>query len=393
MVWRVSHHLRFICSSDDLLLIRDHKMLNQTASFLSFEIQSALQNKFILIENWKWIALVFSIFLVIFINKFSRLAFGKIKKTIRLPEEKTFLSYFIEQDIEKGLSWVFASIIGLIIIENIDLTLKLEKYLILVLKITAYVHLLRLAYFAAEASGLLINNFAIKSKSQISDQITPLATKTLKVMVIIIGSLMILQNLGAEVTPILAGLGLGGMALAFAAQDTVANVFGTITILLDSPFKIGDQVKIADIEGKVEEVGFRSTRIRTLSNSLVTLSNSYVAKEKIENINEKNGLCRFRQTLGFSYSSEIANIESYCENVRYFLKQEPNIIQDKVTIQINELAESSINILIVFHYKTDEIRTESNQTQYFIVSLYKLAQQHKLDFAFPTRTLILENKA
>ena len=367
-------------------------MFNNTANIISYEFQSLLQSKWLLIENWKWIALILTTFFVLFLNKFSRIIFYKIKKSLRLGEDKSFVNYFIQQDIEKGLSWIFAAIVGMVIVENLDLTIKLEKYLLLVLRITAYAHLLRLAYFAAEASGLLIHNFAIKSKSQISDQITPLATKTLKVTVIIIGSLMILQNLGAEVTPILAGLGLGGMALAFAAQDTVANVFGTITILLDSPFKIGDQVKIADIEGKVEEVGFRSTRIRTLSNSLVTLSNSYVAKEKIENMNERNGVCRFRQILGFSYASPINQIELFCETVRYFLKQEPHILQDKVVIQVNELAESSINVLIIFHYKTDEIKTESQQTQYFIVSLYKLALEHKLDFAFPTRTIILENK-
>lgn len=367
-------------------------MFNATANFISFEVQSLLQSQWVLIANWKWLALIFTTFLVLFINKFSRIVFYKIKKYLKNTEEKSFINYFALQDIEKGLSWIFAALVGMVIVENLDLTLKLEKYLLIVLKITAYMHVLRLAYFAAEASGLLIHNFALKSKSQISDQITPLATKTLKVMVIIIGSLMILQNLGAEVTPILAGLGLGGMALAFAAQDTVANVFGTVTILLDSPFKIGDHVKISDIEGRVEEVGFRSTRIRTFNNTLVTLSNSYVAKEKIENVNERNGLCRFKHTLGFSYSATPESIEYFCENLKYFLKQESTVIQDKITIQVTEFAENSINILVNFHFMADESKTESFQIQYYLMNIYKISNMCKLDFAFPTRTVILENK-
>jgi len=367
-------------------------MINSTANLISYELQILLESQWVLIANWKWIALVLTLFIILLMNKFSRVIFYKIKKQLTFGDEKTFLNYFIQEDIEKGLSWIFASLIGMVIIENLELTLKIEKYLLLVLKVTAYLHLLRLAYFAADASGLLIQNFAIKSKSQISDQVAPLATKTLKVLVIIIGSLMILQNLGAEVTPILAGLGLGGMALAFAAQDTVANVFGTITILLDSPFKIGDHVKIADIEGKVEEVGFRSTRIRTFNNTLVTLSNSYVAKEKIENINERNGLCRFKHILGFTYSAKPEQIESFCEDIKYFLKQDSSVIQDRVTIHVNALAESSINILINFYFQTNELQTESSQTQYFLLNLLKISDNHKLDFAFPTRTLILENK-
>lgn len=368
-------------------------MFNTTANFISTELQTLLQNQWILIANWKWLALVCTTFLILFLNKFSRIVIFRIKKSFHFSDPRSFIAYFVQQDIEKGLSWIFASIVGLVIVENLELTTKLEHYLIILLKVTALLHLLRLAYFAAEASGLLIQNFAMKSSSPISDQISPLATKTLKVLVIIIGSLMILQNLGAEVTPILAGLGLGGMALAFAAQDTVANVFGTVTILLDTPFKIGDHVKIAEVEGKVEEVGFRSTRIRTFSNTLVTLSNSFVAKEKIENFNERRGLCRFRHILGFSYASTPESIELFCQHLHEALQQESTVEKDKTVIQVHAFADSSINILVNFHFMADEIQTETAQTQRFLLGIYKVAASCKLDFAFPTRTIILENKA
>lgn len=371
-------------------------MFASTASFVSSEVQNLLDSPWFLMANWKWLALVAATFAVLFINKFSRIFIYKLKNRFypqpeinRLGIEKTFIGYFIDQNIEKALSWVLASLIGMVIVENLELVPNLEKYLLIVLKVTLCGHLLRLAYFAADASGLLIHNWAHKSDSQINDQLAPLATKTLKVLVIIIGSLVIMQNFGVNVTALLAGLGLGGVALAFAAQDTVANVFGTITILLDSPFKIGDRIKIIDVEGDVEEVGFRSTRIRTIANSVVTLPNSTVAKEKIDNITQRNGVCRFRHVFGFTYTASPELLEKFCENVRYYLKQDHRVQQERVIVQFTELAESSINILINFHFNVQETESETMILQKYLMDLFKISKEQKLDFAFPTRTIVM----
>lgn len=229
-----------------------------------------------------------------------------------------------------------------------------------------------------------------KKKSQIGDQLAPLATKTIKILVIIIGSLIILQNFGVNVTAVLAGLGIGGVALAFAAQDTVANFFGTITILLDSPFRVGDHVKIIDVEGVVEEVGFRSTRIRALSNSLITLPNSVVAKEKVDNITARRGNQRFRHILGFTYAATPAQIEHFCKQVSEHLKKDARVNQQRTVVQFYELAESSQNILVNFHFLVQPNESETQILQQYLLDMVKIAQDSKLDFAFPTRTLVIE---
>ena len=202
-----------------------------------------------------------------------------------------------------------------------------------------------------------------------------------------------LQNFGVNVTALLAGLGIGGVALAFAAQDTVANVFGTITILLDSPFKLGDRVKILDVDGIILEVGFRSTRIRTLYNSVITLPNSVVAKEKIDNLTARENIYRFRTVLGFTYAATQIQIEKFCENYKYFLKQEQFVDQERITIHFIDFAESSMNVLVNFHYTLNDSTLEFKTNENYLFQIHKIASEQGLSFAFPTRTLVIEGKA
>lgn len=370
-------------------------MLQSAANLISIELQNILESKWFLIENWKWIALIISTAFLIFINKFIRTFISRLKHRFQPNRERnsdrTFLSYFIDQKIERGLSWVISALIGMLILENLELSPNFEKYLSIVLKVTISLHLLRLAYFAADASGLLIASAARSSQSKVSDQLAPLATKTLKVFVIIVGTLIILQNFGVNVTALLAGLGLGGVAIAFAAQDTVANLFGTITILFDSPFKMGDHIKIGETEGHVIDVGFRSTRIRTLYNSIITMPNSVVAKERIDNYTQRNNIIRFRHFFGFTYSSTPEQIEAFCEGVRNYLKQEETVDSNRVAVQIHQLADSSVNVLVNFHYKLDAGESDSERAHKYLMDLYKLTLSQKIDIAFPTRTVIFDN--
>lgn len=369
----------------------ENNIIANSASFISAETQELLQSQFFLMANWKWLALMGGFTALYFVNKFLRNFFFNIKKRLRIASGPSFISYFLKQSIERSLSWLLCALLGMILIENLDLHLNLEKYLILVLKLSIGVHVLRLSYLAADAYGFLIDHWAHEKQSQLSDQLAPLATKTLKAIVVILGSLILLQNFGVNVTALLAGLGIGGVALAFAAQDTVANFFGTVTILLDAPFRVGDRIKIIDIEGVVEEVGFRSTRIKTFYNSVVTIPNSVVAKEKIDNFRERDGLCRFHHVFGFTYNTSLEAIKSFSQHVQYFLKQDPRIQQDRIVVQFSQLAESSQNILIVFHFQIRPDESEFLLLDQYMHELVRIAQTLKMDFAFPTRTVILEN--
>ncbi|MGZ3691569.1 MAG: mechanosensitive ion channel family protein, partial [Pseudobdellovibrio sp.] len=245
------------------------------------ELKELLSLDFLGMQNWKWLTLTAVTVSLYFARSVIVLICLKIKKAQAHFHDKSFFQFFLEQKIEKPISWVIISSAGFVVLEYLNLPEGLSKYLVFGVKLLLTVNIIRLCYLAADAFGQSLEEWAAHTENQIDDQLAPFASRTLKVTVIVVGALIGLQNFGVNVTALLAGLGIGGVALAFAAQDTVSNVFGTITIILDRPFKLGDAIKIGDVEGSIYEVGFRSTRIKTYYNSIVSIPNSVVAKEKI----------------------------------------------------------------------------------------------------------------
>lgn len=363
------------------------------AQMISGEMQEILEKASFLVPNWKWLAII-GVFVCLGLLKLA-LSWGvkKVKFDQSYFKDKSFMQFFLKLDIEKSIGWIVTAIVGNALIESLQLTPNLERYLLLIFKLVLAFNLIRICYLAADAFGKLAQEWALKSETTIDDQLAPLASKTLKVLVIIIGFLILLQNFGVNVTALLAGLGIGGVALAFAAQDTVSNVFGTITIILDTPFKMGDHVRLGETEGFVEEVGFRSTRIRTLYNSTITLPNSVVAKEKIDNLTERMGLIRFRQTIGLTYDSPLAQIQQLIQNIKYQLQQDPTVDQNRIIVVLNGLAESSLNILLNFHFNLQPNENELVRTEYYLGMVHQLVLQLQLEFAYPTTTMIVQNKA
>lgn len=358
--------------------------------FISSETQEFLNSVIFGLPNWKWLSL-FAIIIVLYFTRI--LIFGlivRLKKTQNYFQPSTFMKHFLDQEIERGLSWVIISTIALVLIDSLNLPLHIGKYIELTIKVFLSFNLIRACYLAAEAIGLSIENIARGTQTQLNGQLAPFATKTLKVLVIIVGSLIVLQNFGVNVTALLAGLGIGGVALAFAAQDTVANVFGTITILLDSPFKLGDQVKIGDTEGIVEEIGFRSTHIKTPYNSSVIIPNSVVAKEKIDNLTKRDNWIRFRHVIGFTYSATPDLIQSFSENLKYQLLQNPTVDRERIAIHLNSFGDYALNVIVNFHYRLKYDEIDLAKTAEFLKLVYAVAEQHKLSFAYPTQSLILQ---
>ncbi len=368
-------------------------IFENSASLISGEFEQIMNSVIISVPNWKWLFIVLGFSFLYLIRGFLELGIKKIKHSqTKIVRKNVFLSNFLDLEIEKGLSLILLAMCGMVLLENLELTVNLEKYLLILGRLFLAYNAIHLVYLAAEAFGFVLKSWSATTASQIDDQLAPLVTKTLKVLVIIVGSLIVMQNFGVNVTALLAGLGIGGVALAFAAQDTVSNVFGTITILLDSPFKLGDRVKILDVDGVVEEVGFRSTRIRTLYNSVITLPNSVVAKEKIDNLSARENIFRFRTVLGFTYSATQEQIQKFTEHLRYFLRQEKDVDQDRISIYFIDFAESSMNVLVNFHYKTTDASLETAINENYLFQINKLANDQKLSFAYPTRTLVVENK-
>jgi MscS family membrane protein len=209
------------------------------------------------------------------------------------------------------------------------------------------------------------------------------------VFIIVIGVIFSADNLNVDVTSLLAGLGLGGLAFALAAKDLLGNFFGSITVLLDRPFHIGDWVIIGDVEGSVEQVGFRSTRIRTFYNSLITLPNALLTTSKIDNMGARR-YRRMRTMLSLTYSTPPEKIDAFCEGVRALVQLHPYMRKDYYHVYFNEYNSASLDILVYVFWQTPDWNTELRERHRFLLDILRLAKQLNVEFAYPTQTLYLK---
>ncbi|MEM7154957.1 MAG: mechanosensitive ion channel family protein [Myxococcota bacterium] len=237
------------------------------------------------------------------------------------------------------------------------------------------------ALWAKRASG---------TEDTFDDQLVPIVRKTAKASLVIIGTVMVLQNMGYPVGSLLAGLGIGGAALAFASKDTVANFFGSLVIFVDRPFQIGDWVEIGDVEGTVEEVDIRTTRIRTFANSLITVPNSQMTVTAIQNWSRMQKR-RIKLEVGLSYDTTSDQMRAAVQAIRDIIEGDDRFHHDFYLVNFHEMAESSLNVFCYFFTKTTNWAEYMQIRQEFLLAVMDATQKLGLEIAFPTRTLHFAN--
>ncbi|MEK2646105.1 mechanosensitive ion channel family protein [Bdellovibrio sp. BCCA] len=364
------------------------KYIFEESSFFSAEIANLLKTTYFVMPNWKWCVLAIAITLGIVLRPIIQFVLKEVKKhnpfTKKFPT--SFSAHFLNLKVERPLAWILVIFFWFATGDAIGLTGKFEIYYNHFLRGLLALYAIRLVYYAVDAGGNVLKEMAAKTESTYDDQLVPFATKSMKVLVVVLGILIALQSFGLNVMSILAGLGLGGLALALAAQDTAANLFGSITILFDHPFKVGDWVKIKDMEGTVEDIGFRSTRIRTFYNSVITIPNAMMAKETIDNMGIRPAR-RIRQILGLTYETPPEKIEQFCEQVRYLITKHPKVNPETVTVRFNNYNASSLDVLVNFHLEVFTGAEELEHQQAIFIEILKIAAGLKVDFAYPTQTV------
>jgi len=245
------------------------------------------------------------------------------------------------------------------------------------------------AFRVVDIFDALWTNKALLTSNKFDDLLVPMISKSLKVFVVVIGIVFAADNLNIDVTSLLAGLGLGGLAFALAAKDLLGNFFGSVTVLLDRPFSIGDWVVIGDIEGSVEEVGFRSTRVRTFYNSLVTMPNSILTTTKIDNMGARR-YRRMKTMLAVTYDTSPERIDAFCEGIRKIIQMHPYMRKDMYQVYFNEYGAASLDILVYVFWATPDWNTELRERHRFLLDVLRLARQLEIEFAYPTQTLYLK---
>lgn len=242
---------------------------------------------------------------------------------------------------------------------------------------------------AADGLSRVFEHRAKQTEGTFDDQLVPIARKTAKVIIVSMGVLMVVQNLGYSVSSLLAGVGIGGAALALASKDTVANVFGSIVIFVDRPFQIGDWVEIGDVEGTVEEVDLRVTRIRTFANSLISVPNSQFTVTAINNWSRMKKR-RIKLSIGVTYDATPDQLEQAVEAIRDIIRSDERLAQDFFLVNFHEFGDSSLNIFVYLFTITTNWSQYMQVRQEFLLKVMRKLGELGLDFAFPTRTVHLE---
>lgn len=235
-----------------------------------------------------------------------------------------------------------------------------------------------------------LTKLTAKTKSPLDDRLVPFVDRVMRVAIVIIAVLMVLQESGVQIAGILAGLGIGGLAVALAAKDTLANVFGTITIVADYPFDIGDWVKTKDVEGTVEDIGFRSTKVRTFGNSLVSVPNAKLADSAIENFSRMFKR-RISFRIGLTYETTPDQMREALARVRDVLRNHEDIRQDFWLVYFTDFADSAMEIMIYCFSKTTVWAEFLAVRESLNLQLMQTLEEIGVEFAFPSTAVYMRS--
>ena len=237
-----------------------------------------------------------------------------------------------------------------------------------------------------------LKRWAASTESTIDDMLAPIVGKTLRLFIVVIGGIIIIQNLtGLKIGPLLASLGIGGLAVALAAKDSIANFFGTLTILFDKPFQVGQRITLDKYDGTVENVGFRSTRIRTLTGNLVTIPNDKLVNSSVENIGERPHI-RWLTNIGITYDTPPDKVEIAVQIIREILENHEGMKEDfPPRVFFNGFNDWSLNIMVVVWYHPPNYWDYQAWLQNTCLEIMRRFEAEDIDFAFPSRTIYLAN--
>jgi MscS family membrane protein len=219
----------------------------------------------------------------------------------------------------------------------------------------------------------------------------PFLTKALRFTTIAIAIGIIAEEFEYDVSGFVAGLGLGGLAVAMAAKDTLANVFGGVVIIMDKPFDIGDWINVGSVEGVVEDINFRSTKIRTFDKAVVTVPNSILTAESITN-NSRRGIRRITFKLGVVYSTPIEKLRRCIDNIERMLVEHPRVDKQAIYVKLDEFGDSSLNIFVYFFTNTANWEEYLNIKQDINFRILEILEKEGVSLAFPSTSIYFRNK-
>jgi MscS family membrane protein len=345
---------------------------------------------FLGIEVWKLLALLIAI--VFFIVIFYVLAF-LLRMVLSVMANRYIKHLRGKSKLKTRLTQLFAVYVCLwaltLALPVLLLPAKLLSVLLTLITVTRTILMVFILLRVVEILFLYAKDYTSKTASKMDDQLFPIFERVVVGLVVIGGILGILQTFSVNITALIAGLSIGGLALALAAQDTVKNFIGSAMIFIDKPFQIGDSIQQGAIEGTVEEVGFRSTRIRNVDKSLISVPNGQMADATIVNLGLRPDR-RMQLNIGVMYNTPAEKLEIFLQGLRQLIEKHPHASKQDYVVRLHNLSPSSMDILFRVYLAAATFGDELSFREDLLFGIIKLAKELGVEFAFPSTSLYIE---
>ncbi len=369
----------------------DTTAVNPISTWIDSFASDWMKQDFIGLEYWRWGALVLAIGIGLAVDLFVRVALRHVLMSITSTDHPSSELKKILRQVPRpagvaaggGIWLLLLPVVGLPVVANGIIEPAINVYITLAA--------IWFGFRGTDLISWVASQKAKKTENKLDDLLVPLLRKTLKSIVVVFGLIYLASSLKIQLAPLVAGLGIGGLGFAFAAKDTLENFFGSITVILDKPFSIGDWIVVDGVEGTVESVGMRSTRIRTFYDTIVTIPNSILITTKCNNYSKRR-FRRWKQMVSIGYDTPPEKIATFCEGIRELLRIHPYTRKDYYQVWLNEFAGSSLDILVYVFWKTPDWPTELRERHRFMLDIIRLAGELGVEFAFPTSTLYLRKE-
>ncbi len=325
---------------------------------------------------WQWLGLVIACLVSISVHYLTKLVLV-IFLTIT-KKTKNILDDLIIKGAKNSFSKSVALVFLLVSIHILQIEGLTLQILTAIVQVVLSFYLIKLFYKLTE---VLLDTYLDKlTITRFESQFIHLFKRVIKILVIALGTLVAVQNLGINVMGVMAGLGLGGLAFALAAKDTCANLFGSITIFLDKPFEVGDWVISQDIEGTIENIGFRSTKVRTFYNSLVSVPNALLATSNIDNMGKRKSR-RMKHFYTITYDTPVDTVKDFVKGIKQIVVNHPRT-NDEFHVTVHSMKDSGIDIMLYCFLKSKDWDEELTDKQDIHLKIASLAKEKNIKFSF-----------
>lgn len=332
-------------------------------------------------------------FAVLFFGFLLRHFFIKVVLRILLKLTKKTKTTFDEMLVNAFEKPARTFLTGFIIWCSLNVALHFPKsvFLLSVLKIFFLLMVFWFLYRATDSVIYFIEHFFNRTEKKINPAVIGLLSKSLKVTIVLLEIFSIIDLLGYDVSGIVAGLGLGGLAISLAAKDAAANLIGSITIMLDKTYSLGDWIETSSTQGTVEEIGFRSTRIRTFHDSLVSIPNSIMSNEPITNWS-KRGKRRVLYNLYIPLDTPTDKVETLLSKIKELLTNSEEVNQESmIAVNMEGFDNDSLRIIVYYFTKTTSYATYLEVTEKINLDILKIFGEMNIPLTVPAQRLITDD--